>query len=154
MAHPAKSIEECVFLLKAAVNIAERVPERFQVNGGAASPREQQNKAQRLFSDLLNPAEPRLVGVARPDYDLRDALANDALVRAVFHSREGALGVLNLGNMAFYMKATSEALTLLDIASKAFGGLSEESLKRKAVGLLGATYGGFQANERKTRELF
>ena len=50
-------------------------------------------------------------------------MENDALVRACFTSKEGALGVMNLGYMAYYMHAPSEALTYLDIASRALGGI-------------------------------
>lgn len=53
-----KIIEECIFLLKAAVNIAENVPERF---GGKEG--KELSKAQKMFKELFDPSEARFIGV-------------------------------------------------------------------------------------------
>lgn len=62
---------------------------------------------------------------------------------------------MNLGYMAYHMHAPSEALTYLDIASRALGGIENgESLSGKAMGLLAASFGQLRGNERMTRDIF
>ena len=113
------------------------MPERFGTKEGQTL-----SKAQKLFKDLFDPSDRRFIGAKKPDYSLKDRVENDALIKACFTTKEGALGVMNLGYMAHHMHAPQEALIYFDIASRAFGGIENgESLHGKAMSFLAASFG-------------